>query len=329
MDLAELERLLRAYNVEGEYGGQRVRIVAVSGASNVLGSYNDLAAIGRLAHRYGAHLLVDGAQLVAHRNVEMAEEGIDALAFSAHKMYAPFGSGALVIRKGLLRLDPARLAAIRASGEENVAGIAALGKAVDLLTRVGMDVVEEEERALTQYALLALAQAPGVRLYGLQDVHSPRFRDRGGIVVLELETVPRNLAAKELGERAGIGVRNGCFCAHFIARDLMDIHPIRTFIGAVGLLVAPEFFRRILPGLVRVSLGLENGERDVDTLIQALAEIAGTPRSFANRVMAATHNGTPSLPRTTAQDQIEDYVAARTDQVYSFQPQSRSSTTGV
>jgi hypothetical protein len=146
---------------------------------------------------------------------------------------------------------------------------------------------------------------------------------------LELETVPRNLAAKELGERAGIGVRDGCFCAHLLSRDLMGIHPIRTFIGAVGLHVAPEFFRRILPGLVRVSLGLENEERDVDTLLHTLAEIARTPRSFANRVIAATHNGTPSLPRTAAQGRIEDYVAARADQVYAFQPQNRSSTTGV
>jgi selenocysteine lyase/cysteine desulfurase len=187
-----------------------------------------------------------------------------------------------------------------------------------LLQRVGMAVVEAEERALTRYALRGLAQVPGVKVYGLQDVHSPRFRDRGGIVVLELETVPRNLVAKELGERAGIGVRDGCFCAHFIVRDLTHIHPIRTLIGAAGLVLAPEFFRRILPGLVRVSLGLENDERDVDILTQTLDEISSTPRSFPNRVIAATHNGTPSLPRTAAQAQIEEYVVVRTARVYSL-----------
>jgi selenocysteine lyase/cysteine desulfurase len=181
-----------------------------------------------------------------------------------------------------------------------------------------MDVVEEEERELTQYALKRLVRVPGIRMYGLQDIHSPRFQDRGGIVVFELETVPRNLVAKELGERAGIGVRDGCFCAHFIVRDLTHIHPIRTLIGAVGLHLAPEFFRRILPGLVRVSLGLENDKRDVDSLVRALSEISGTPRAFRDRVIASTHNGTYSLPRTLVQDRIEDYVAARAAQVYPF-----------
>jgi selenocysteine lyase/cysteine desulfurase len=66
VDLGELERLLREYNQECAHGAKRVRIVAVSGASNVLGSFNDLPTIGRIAHKYGARFLVDGAQLVAN-----------------------------------------------------------------------------------------------------------------------------------------------------------------------------------------------------------------------------------------------------------------------
>jgi selenocysteine lyase/cysteine desulfurase len=316
VDLGELERLLCEYNEEGRHGRKRIRLVAVSGASNVLGSFNDLSAIGRIVHQYGARFLVDGAQLVAHRRVEMAKHEIDYLAFSGHKVYAPFGSGALVVRRGLLRLGPATLAAIRSSGEENVAGIAALGKAMVLLQRVGMDVVEEEERALTRRAVRGLARVPGARVYGIQDPDSPRFQAKGGVIVFELATVPRNLVAKELSEQAGIGVRDGCFCAHTIVRDLINIHPIRTFIGAVGLHLAPEFFRLILPGVVRVSLGLENDERDVDALIQALVEIAHTPRSRPNRIIAATHNGTWFLSHTAVQDQMEDYSAARLQQVY-------------
>ena len=84
--------------------------------SNVLGVFNDLAAISGIVHRYGARLLVDAAQLVAHRPVDMEARGIDYLAFSAHKVYAPFGSGALVARKGLLRFSPEELALIRSSG---------------------------------------------------------------------------------------------------------------------------------------------------------------------------------------------------------------------
>ena len=92
VDLNELETLLRAYNQEGQHGKKRIKLVAVSGASNVLGVFNDLAEISRIVHRYGARLLVDAAQLVAHRKVEMEACGIDYLAFSAHKVYAPFGS---------------------------------------------------------------------------------------------------------------------------------------------------------------------------------------------------------------------------------------------
>ena len=92
VDLNELETLLCAYNQEGQHGKKRIKLVAVSGASNVLGIFNDLAEISRIVHRYGARLLVDAAQLVAHRKVEMEACGIDYLAFSAHKVYAPFGS---------------------------------------------------------------------------------------------------------------------------------------------------------------------------------------------------------------------------------------------
>jgi hypothetical protein len=104
----------------------------------------------------------------------------------------------------------------------------------------------------------------------------------------------------------------------------MGIHPIRTFIGAVGLMVAPEFFRTVLPGLVRVSLGLENEERDVDTLIRVLAEIASAPRSCSERITAYTHNGTPLLPRTEVGEQIVQYAAARASQVYSYPQEERS-----
>ena len=77
LDLNALEALLRAYNQQGRHGNKRIRLVAVSGASNVLGVFNDLAEISRIVHRYGARLLVDAAQLVAHRKVDMAACGID------------------------------------------------------------------------------------------------------------------------------------------------------------------------------------------------------------------------------------------------------------
>jgi selenocysteine lyase/cysteine desulfurase len=100
VDLNELETLLRTYNHEGIYGNKRIRLVALNGASNVLGVCNDIEAIGSIVHKYGAQLLVDAAQLIAHRKVDMEGSGIDYLAFSAHKIYAPFGCGVCRIGKG-------------------------------------------------------------------------------------------------------------------------------------------------------------------------------------------------------------------------------------
>ena len=146
-DLKEMESLLREYNGDRAHGRKRIRIVAVSGASNVLGACPDLIEIGRIAHRYQALVFVDAAQLAGHRAIRMAADGLDGLAFSGHKMYAPFGAGGLILRKGLWPSGNAAFEAARESGDENVAGVAALGKAIDLLERIGMDIVHEEEQS--------------------------------------------------------------------------------------------------------------------------------------------------------------------------------------
>jgi selenocysteine lyase/cysteine desulfurase len=233
-------------------------------------------------------------------------------------MYAPFGSGALVVRKGLLGCSSTELDGIKASGEENVVGIAAMGRAITLLERVSMDVIAEEEQTLTRRALRGLTGIRGTEIYGVRDPDSPRFSSKSGIVTFSLKAVPHNLVAKELAEQRAIGVRNGCFCAHHIVRDLLGIHPLRTFVGGLGLHVARRFFGTILPGAVRVSFGLENDETDVDALIRALERIASAPRSRVNRLIASTHNGTPFLPRTEAQERIRGYVDACVENVYSF-----------
>ena len=316
VDLSRMEELLREYNEEEAHGKQRIGLVAVSGASNVLGTCNDIREISRIAHRYGAHILVDAAQLVAHRQIEMARSGIDYLAFSAHKMYAPFGSGALVVRKGLLHFDPVELAAIRESGEENAVGIAALGKAMLLLQRIGLDVIEDEERILTLRAINGLSQIPGLTVYGLKDPMSPRFRGRIGIISFGLQNVPHNLVAKELAERGGIGVRTGCFCAHLLVKRLLKIHPLRARAADLGLVLFPRLTSLILPGLVRISLGLENDENDVDNLIRTLSIIALLPKTAANSLFAWAHNGTPLLPHTETQARIREFSEAIISRVY-------------
>jgi selenocysteine lyase/cysteine desulfurase len=276
VDLSELESLLCSYNQNGEHGQQRIKLVALSGASNVLGVCNDLAEIGRIVHRYGARLLVDAAQLVAHRKIEMEACAIDYLAFSAHKAYAPFGSGVLVAKKGLLTFSPAELDLIRSSGEENAGGIAALGKALVLLRRIGFAVIQAEEQTLTAQVLRGLKQIPGITIYGISDPDAPQFARKGGVIVFRVEGLMANRVAAELAERGGIGVRSGCHCAHMLVKRLLNIsRPLEQFQGAM-LTLLPKLS---LPGLTRVSLGIENSAEEIDTLIQVLGNIARQPRT--------------------------------------------------
>ncbi len=271
LDPARLEAELVAYNQEARHGNQRVRLVAVSGASNVLGSFSDLAAICQAAHRHGAQVLVDAAQLVAHRRIDMDACGIDILAFSAHKAYAPFGCGALVIRKSLLAFDPGRLQRIRASGEENVGGLAGLAKALGLLQRIGLDVIEEEERDLTARALAALAQVPGLKVHGIADPGSPRFSQRGGVIAFALKGSISYKVAGELAERAGIGTRWGCHCAHMLIKHQLGVPPALQQFQRFLVTLFPKLE---LPGMARVSFGLGNDPADIDVLAQALGRVA-------------------------------------------------------
>ncbi|MFX1341201.1 MAG: aminotransferase class V-fold PLP-dependent enzyme [Promethearchaeota archaeon] len=318
LNLDELERLLREYNQLHQYGEKRIRIVAVSGASNVLGSIFDIQAISQLVHRYGARLLVDGAQVVAHRRISLSELGIDFFAFSGHKVYAPFGSGALVVKKELIDSNSEDITKIKVSGEENVVGIATLGKALILLQRIGMDVIEEWERMLTHHMLQELAQLPDVEIFGVKNPNSPRFSRRSGIIAISLKKVPHNLVAKELAEWGGIGIRNGCFCAHLLVQYILRIHPVRILVARILLHVLPKLTNLLLPGLIRVSFGIENNENDVDHFIQTLRLIDQAPRSRANRLVALTHNGTILLPKTPTQNRMVAFTENIVNAVYSF-----------
>jgi len=310
VSLKELEMLLMAYNQEGRYGKKRIKLVAVSGASNVLGVYNNIAEISRIAHQYGARLLVDAAQLVAHHKVDMQGSGIDYLAFSGHKVYAPFGCGALVVRKELLNFTTPEMELIRFSGEENVGGIAALGKVLVLLNRIGMDLIREEEQTLTSRALHGMAQINGLEIYGVKSPESPGFTDKIGVIVFGLKNKMATQVGKELALYGGIGVRTGCHCAHIIIKHLLQVGPgLEKF----QKMIVTLFPKLALPGLARLSFGIENTNDDVDTFIQVLDILANKPKLTTE---SAT-NGTPLLKKAEVQKQIGDFIRARAERVYS------------
>jgi len=298
VDLKELDTILCEYNQKGKHEKKRVKLVAVSGASNVLGVFNNLEEISRIVHLYGARLLVDAAQMVAHRKVEMERCGIDYLVFSAHKVYAPFGTGVLLARNGLLNFSPEELELIRSSGEENAVGIVALGKALVLLQRIGLDLIREEEQALTKRALCGLAQIEGLTIYGIKDPDSPSFAQKGGVIVFSLKKLFADVVAKELAERGGIGTRYGCHCAHILIKHLVGVGPLlEQFQGFMAILFPKIRF----PGLARVSLGLGNTEEDIDTFILMLGKIVRQPRTRMQK---------------DVQKQMDDFVKAAVQRVY-------------
>lgn len=309
MDVKELENLLSAYNQKEQFGKKRIKLVSVSGASNVLGVCNSLDEIGRIVHTYGARLLVDAAQLVAHRRVDVEGCGIDYLAFSAHKVYAPFGCGVLVARKGMLAFNQTELDLIRTSGEENAGGIAALGKALLLMQRIGMDIIAREEDILTRRMLEGMAGIPGLKIYGIQKHDSPRFDHKIGVIIFTLGKMMANRTAAELAFQSGIGVRYGCHCAHIIIKRLLKLPPSLERFQKLIVILFPKLR---LPGVVRVSLSLANTGEDVDNLIHALQKINHT------ELPAGKSATLPALPtRSRVKHQINEFIQAATVKVYS------------
>jgi len=297
LDLIELERLLKEYNQKGKHGKKRVRLVAVSGASNVLGICNNLGEISRIAHLYNARILVDAAQMVAHRKVAMELWNIDYLAFSSHKVYAPFGTGVLAVRKGLLNFNANEMESIQSSGEENAGGIAALGKALIFLQRIGMELIQEEEQVLTAHALRGMAKIEGLRIFGVKDPDSQGFSSKIGVIVFSMKSMFPNKVAKELAERGGIGVRYGCHCAHILIKHLLKVPPsLQRF----QYFLLTLFHKIRLPGLARVSFGIENSQDDVDTLLRVLENMVAKP----------------SIPKADIQKRMDDFVRAAAQRVY-------------
>jgi selenocysteine lyase/cysteine desulfurase len=294
IDPGKLEGLLRDTNHAGLHGKKRIELVAVSGASNVLGTYNDIRAIAGIAHKYGARLLVDGAQWVAHRKVEIEQDGIDYFVFSGHKIYAPFGTGVLLARKGGLSFSDVERQEIHASGEANVGGIAALAKALDLLQRIGWETIQAEERKLTERALEGLAKLARVRVHGIRSSESANFTRRGGVVSFDVKARLPGTVAKRLVEQGGIGVRYGCHCAHLTIKHMLHVPP---WAERLQRLIARAVRSFSPPGVVRVSFGLQTSEADVDAFLGAMQAIG---KSSGGRHF---------------RDGLEGYVAAACDRV--------------
>jgi selenocysteine lyase/cysteine desulfurase len=282
LDVNDLERRLRRL-------GGRARVVAISGGSNVTGVLNPIHRIARLAHQYGAKIVVDAAQLAPHRAIDMKPdddpEHLDYVVFTSNKMYAPFGVGVLVGDKepfaagppdepggGTIKLvtsdivEWADLPDREEGGTPNVVGAVALARAIRYLEGLGWDAIAAHEQALTARLLARLKEIPGCEIYG-----PPEGGRRLGVVALNLMQLPHAILSAALNYEHGIATRNGCFCAHPYVKYLLRCAPEIDMTSQAAILAGD---RANMPGAVRVSFGIYNTEAEVDALVDALAKLA-------------------------------------------------------
>ena len=237
---------------------ERVRAVAVTGMSNVLGTMPDVAAVSRLARSVGAITVVDGSQSVPHRVTDVREEGIDFLVFGGHKIYGPTGVGVLYGRREVLdRTDPilfgghmidqvglhestwAPPPAKFEAGTLPIAQAIALGEAIRFVQRLGMSHLSRHEHKLLQEVTMRLSEVPGVRILG------PGVESKGAIVSFTMEGAnPQDTAM--LLDRKGVFVRHGHHCT-------MPLHESLA-----------------IPASVRASFAVYNRSADIDALVDGL-----------------------------------------------------------
>ena len=187
-----------------------------------------------------------------------------------------------------------------------------------LLKRIGMKVVEDYERKLTKIALEGLYTIDDIEIFGLQNTQSPKFNRKGGIIAFSMKKVPHNLVAKELTEEGGIGIRNGCFCAHILIRQLLKINAFRIYGSILLAMLLPGMTDMILPGILRMSFGIENNEKEVKHFILILKQISNKPRTLGQKAVSRFHNGVLFSRDTKIQFKIEKSVEKLIKKVFSI-----------
>ncbi|MFK4068042.1 aminotransferase class V-fold PLP-dependent enzyme [Streptomyces sp. NPDC029674] len=264
-------------------------LVCVTGASNVTGELWPVRELAAAAHAHGARIVLDAAQLAPHHPVSIGELDVDWVAFSGHKLYAPFGSGVLAGRSDWLREAEPYLAGGGASrkvarradggvdvewhdtaarheaGSPNVIGVYSIAAACKALTEAGFDQLVAREQYLIAKVREGLAEVPAVRVLSLFGDDAPRV----GVISFVVDGWNSSHFAAALSAEYGIGVRDGLFCAHPLVRTLLGSEPDEP--GECG---APE----AAPGekslnAIRVSFGAGTPDEHVERFVRAVKEL--------------------------------------------------------
>ncbi len=266
-----------------------IKYISITGASNVTGYINPIHEVAKLAHKYGAKIIVDGAQLVAHKEVDMKgkdkSEVIDFLVFSSHKAYSPFGSGAIVgLSEDLENVEPflrgggcvdcvlddmviwSEQPSLHEAGSPNFIGVMAMVTALEKLKEIGLKNVYEHERELKEYLIKEMKQIDNVILYG----DTENTDDRIGVIPFNIKCNDKDCydIAQILADEYAIALRSGKFCAHPYVNRLLKISDSEAYeynlnedeLGSLGM--------------IRLSIGLYNTIEEAEIFLEALKRIA-------------------------------------------------------
>ncbi|MET8129723.1 aminotransferase class V-fold PLP-dependent enzyme [Streptomyces sp. NPDC005065] len=317
-----VETLERALADRDPYGPA---LVCVTGASNVTGELWPVKELAAAAHAHGARIVLDAAQLAPHHPVDIDELDVDWVAFSGHKLYAPFGSGVLAGRADWLQDAEPYLAGGGASrkvarrtdggvdvewhstaarheaGSPNVIGVYSIASACKALTEAGFDRLVAREQQLVTRVREGLAEVPQVKVLSLFGDDAPRV----GVISFVVEGWNSSHFAAALSAEYGIGVRDGLFCAHPLVRTLLGSDPQDP--GECG---APEAEPGELPrsrtdstggtpllNAIRVSFGAGTPDEHIERFVRAVKELVSEGAQWKYR----TEDGRCVPDRGTAQ----------------------------
>ncbi|MCX5396550.1 aminotransferase class V-fold PLP-dependent enzyme [Streptomyces sp. NBC_00102] len=305
-----VETLERALADRDPYGPA---LVCVTGASNVTGELWPVKELAAAAHAHGARIVLDAAQLAPHHPVDIAELDVDWVAFSGHKLYAPFGSGVLAGRADWLQDSEPYLAGGGASkkvarrtdggvdvewhttsarheaGSPNVIGVYSIASACKALTEAGFDKLVAREQRLVARVRAGLAEVPQVKVLSLFGDDAPRV----GVISFVVEGWNSSHFAAALSAEYGIGVRDGLFCAHPLVRTLLGSDPQDP--GECGAPEAEPGERSL--NAIRVSFGAGTPDEHVDRFVRAVGELVNEGAQWKYR----TEGGRCVPDRGTAQ----------------------------
>ena len=265
-----------------------IKIVAVTGSSNVTGKKMPIYDLAHIAHQHGASILADICQLIPHQQVDIKAyddpQHLDFITFSGHKIYAPFGTGVLVGPKNFFDnvvpyqlgggnltyitpdLELLRQPKVQAHerGTPNAVGVVALGSALKVIDRIGYKSIASHEHALTKKAFDLLKNINRVRIY----LDSPQ----GTVIPFDVDGYTAQEVSAQLRQDYGIAVRAGSFCTYELLRQLKGLSREEDAFIAEAIKKGDTAG---IPTIIRASFGLVNQENDVERFYTAIKEIAG------------------------------------------------------